>query len=146
MATRSCGCEPQNHEAGPLNNVGRVLDSRWMMAVAVLAVLVAIAWALLEQTPQASEIEGSKTGEPLATVELLGVPEDAEVSLDGRRIENTVFGVSPRTRHAVEVEDGQGRSWRQVLTVSGSVTLVVELRTHFVEVEVPPKAQDLADE
>ncbi|HSN84495.1 MAG TPA: hypothetical protein VLS88_18085 [Polyangiales bacterium] len=129
-----------------MNNVGRVLDSRWMMALAVLAVLVAIAWALLEQAPQASEIEASRTGEPLATVELLGVPKDAEVSLDGHRIENTVFGVSPGTRHAIEVEDGKGRSWRQVLTVSGSVTLVVELRTHFVEVEVPPKAEGEANE
>ena len=43
----------KDDNATPLNSVGRVLDSRWMMAFAVLAVLVAIAWALLESDPRA---------------------------------------------------------------------------------------------
>jgi hypothetical protein len=76
--------------------------------------------------------------ETMATVELLGVPDDAEVSLDGTKIDNTLFGVTPGTRHALEVTDPSGRSWRQVFLADGSLSLVVELRTHFVEVEVAP--------
>lgn len=110
------------------------------MALAVLAVLVAIAWALLERSP-GFETETPAAEEEMATVELLGVPPGAEILLDGRRIENTVFGVSPRTRHALEVRDGKGRSWRQVFVAKGSLMLVVEPRTHFVEVEVPPTDQ-----
>ena len=63
---------------------------------------------------------------------------DAEVLLDGRRIDNTLFGVASGTRHALEVTDPNGRSWRQVFLAQGSLSLVVELRTHFVEVEVAP--------
>jgi hypothetical protein len=74
----------------------------------------------------------------MATVELLGVPPGADVTLDGRKIDNTRFGVSPGTRHALEVTDENGRSWRQVFLAEGSLSLVVELRTHFVEVEVAP--------
>jgi hypothetical protein len=74
----------------------------------------------------------------MATVELLGVPSGAEVTLDGRRIDNILFGVTPGTRHALEVTDADGRSWRQVFLAEGSLSLVVELRTHFVEVEVSP--------
>lgn len=121
-----------------MNNVGRVLDSRWMMALAVLAVLVAIAWALLERTPQTTGAETLPAPPRTATVELLGVPAGAEVFLDGREIENQMFGVSPGTRHAIEVKDAHGRSWRQVFVVDGSLSLVVELRTHFVEIAVPP--------
>lgn len=120
-----------------MNNVGRVLDSRWMMALSVLAVLVAIAWALLEQTPKAPGTEAALPTEQLATVELRGVPPGAEILLDGRRIESTAFGVSPRTRHALEVKDEAGRSWRQVFIANGSLTLMVEPRTCFVEVPVP---------
>jgi hypothetical protein len=78
----------------------------------------------------------------MATVELLGVPPGAEVSLDGRRIENTAFGVKPGTRHALEVTEASGRSWRQVFLAEGSLSLVVELRTHFVEVEVSPSDRE----
>jgi len=108
-----------------------------MMAFAVLAVLVAIAWALTKRGP----IE-QPAGEPMATVELLGVPAGANVLLDGRKINNTLFGVSPGTRHAIEVSDERGRSWRQVFLTEGSLSLVVELRTHFVEVEVSPRDPD----
>lgn len=127
----------RDDDAKPLKAVGRVLDSRWMMAFAVLAVLVAIAWALLERGPGVGR---ARTPAPAttATVELLGVPPGAEVMLDGRRIDNTRFGVSPGTRHALEVTDENGRSWRQVFLAEGSLSLVVELRTHFVEVEVSP--------
>ena len=118
-----------------MNAVGRVLDSRWMMALAVLAVLVAIAWALLERGPAAHQT-GTPVGAPRATVELLGVPDDAKVLLDGHEIESHVFGVTPGVRHALDVSDGQGRSWRQVFLAEGSLSLVVELRTHFIEVDV----------
>ena len=126
---------PKPDEGAPLNAVGRALDSRWMMALAVLAVLVAIAWALLERGPAAHRT-GAPTDAPLATIELLGVPEGAEVLLDGREIESHVFGVTPGVRHALDVSDGQGRSWRQVFLAEGSLSLVVELRTHFDEVDV----------
>ena len=96
---------PSDNDGKPLNSVGRVLDSRWMMAFSVLAVLVAIAWALLERGPNARPAETPETDVVMATVELLGVPPGAEVSLDGRRIENTAFGVKPGTRHALEVTD-----------------------------------------
>lgn len=105
-----------------------------MMALSVLAVLVAIAWALLERSPETSDERDQKTQ---ATVELLGVRPDAEILLDGRRIENTLFGVSPHTRHALEVKDASGRTWRQVFVADGAVTLVVEPRTCFVEIEMP---------
>ena len=121
-----------------MNAVGRVLDSRWMMALAVLAVLVAIAWALLERGPIAQPTT-APTEAPLATIELLGVPEGAEVLLDGHAIESHVFGVTPGVRHALDVSDGQGRTWRQVFLAEGSLSLVVELRTHFNEVEVRSK-------
>lgn len=125
--------------ATPLNSVGRVLDSRWMMAVAVLAVLVAIAWALLESDPRAGPIAAPGAAQRMATVELLGVPPEAEVLLDGRKIDNSLFGVTPGTRHALDVSDAQGRTWRQVFLAEGSLSLIVELRTQFVEVEVSPK-------
>lgn len=129
--------KPNNEEnATPLNSMGRVLDSRWMMAFAVLSVLVAIAWALLESDPRARPIAASKAMQPMATVELLGVPPEAEVLLDGTKIDNSLFGVTPGTRHALEVSDAQGRTWRQVFVAEGSLSLVVELRTQFVEVEV----------
>jgi hypothetical protein len=107
------------------------------MAFSVLAVLVAIAWALMER-PNARPGQTPAPVETMATVELLGVPDDAEVSLDGTKIDNTLFGVTPGTRHALEVTDPSGRSWRQVFLADGSLSLVVELRTHFVEVEVAP--------
>jgi hypothetical protein len=107
-----------------------------MMAFAVLAVLVAIAWALMERDPTVTSGDAHRAGLPMATVELLGVPPGAEVFLDGRKINNTLFGVSPGTRHALEVTDGDGRSWRQVFLADGSLSLVVELRTHFVEVDL----------
>lgn len=131
-----------NDDAKPLNAVGRVLDSRWMMAFAVLAVLVAIAWALLERNPGAQQAGAPAPDVTTATVELLGVPRGAEVLLDGRKIDNILFGVSPGTRHAIEVTDREGRSWRQVFLADGSLSLVVELRTYFVEVEVTPSEQD----
>lgn len=132
--------KPNNQEnATPLNTVGRALDSRWMMAFAVLAVLVAIAWALLESDPSARPVPGPGSARPMATVELLGVPPDAEVLLDGHKIDNSLFGVTPGTRHALEVSDAQGRTWRQVFLAEGSLSLIVELRTQFVEVQVSPK-------
>lgn len=132
---------PSKDEDGrPLHAVGRVLDSRWMMAFAVLAVLVAIAWALVEREPLGGDGLVAQGEARMATVELLGVPAGAEVTLDGRRIENTLFGVSPGTRHALEVTDQNGRSWRQVFLAEGSLSLVVELQTHFVEVDVSASA------
>lgn len=129
---------PTDDQGKPLNSVGRVLDSRWMMAFSVLAVLVAIVWALMERGPNAGPEQTPAPAVPMATVELLGVPDDAEVLLDGRAIDNTLFGVTPGTRHALEVTDPSGQSWRQVFLADGSLSLVVELRTHFVEVEVEP--------
>jgi hypothetical protein len=35
----------------------------------------------------------------------------------------------------LEVKDDRGRSWRQVFLAEGSLSMVVELRTHFVEVD-----------
>ncbi len=129
---------PEDNEGTPVNTVGRVLDSRWMMAFAVLAVLVAIAWALTERNPAARRAGTPEHAVRMATVKLLGAPPGAEVLLDGSRIDNIVFGVVPGTRHALEVTDGNGLSWRQVFLAEGSLSLVVELRTHFVEVEVSP--------
>ncbi len=124
---------PSKRDAKPLHTVGRVLDSRWMMALSVGAVLVAIVWALLDKGLQSTRDDAAAV--PTATVELLGVPEGAEVLLDGRRIENTRFGVRPGARHLLEVADGAGRTWRQVFLADGSLSLVVELRTVFVEVD-----------
>ena len=128
----------KDDDARPLHSVGRVLDSRWMMAFAVLAVLVAIAWALLDSDPRRRRNAAPGVPARMATVELLGVPPGAEVLLDGEPIDNTVFGVKPGTRHALEVTDAKGRTWRQVILADGSLSLVVELRTQFVEVEVAP--------
>ena len=129
---------PTDNDGKPLNSVGRVLDTRWMMAFSVLAVLVAIGWALMERGPAAQRGGTPEPTVTMATVELLGVPPGAEVTLDGRQIDNILFGVTPGTRHALEVTDADGRSWRQVFLAKGSLSLVVELRTHFVEVEVSP--------
>lgn len=114
-----------------------MLDSRWMMALSVAAALVAIVWAI-DQGLLSKRRQDAPGKAQAATVELLGVPSDAEVLLDGRRIENTRFGVAPGTRHLLEVSDADGRSWRQVFLADGSLSLVVELRTYFVEVEVSP--------
>lgn len=113
-----------------------MLDSRWMMAVAVLSVLVAIAWALLEQNPASRHAAATPDEGVTARIELLGVPPGAQVMLDGREIENTVFGVAPGVRHALEVRDPSGRSWRQVFLAAGSLSLVVQLREDFIEVPV----------
>jgi hypothetical protein len=117
-----------------------------MMAFSVLAVLVAIAWALLERDPRATGAAPTAPGARMARVELLGVPPGAEILLDGKKIDNTVFAASPDVRHALEVTDSRGRSWRQVLVADGSVSLVVELRTHFAEVEVSPSDLEPADD
>lgn len=114
----------------------KVLDSRWMMAVAVLAVLVAIAWALLDRNPADEAVTATSGQGPMAKITLLGVPPGAQVTLDGKRIDNTVFGVTPGARHALEVRDPSGRSWRQVFFGAGSLSLVVQLRENFVEVPV----------
>jgi hypothetical protein len=106
-----------------------------MLALSVAAVLVAIVWALFERGPVKSEKTAGPGQLQPATVELLAVPEGAEVLLDGRRITNTRFGVTPGTRHLLEVKDDRGRSWRQVFLAEGSLSMVVELRTHFVEVD-----------
>jgi hypothetical protein len=129
---------PKDDNGAQPNAMGRVLDSRWMMAVSVLAVLVAIAWALLERSPVTRRATTREPAGKMATVELLGVPAGSVVLLDGKEIDNTLFGVSPNARHALEVTDDSGRSWRQVFVARGSLSLVVELRTHFVEVEVSP--------
>jgi len=131
----------KDDDAKPLQAMGRVLDSRWMMALAVGAVLVAIVWALLDKGLKSAGGGDARGHDATATVELLGVPAGANVSLDGRRIENTRFGVSPGIRHLLEVSDAAGRSWRQVFLADGSLSLVVELRTYFVEVEVSPTGQ-----
>jgi ferric-dicitrate binding protein FerR (iron transport regulator) len=136
---------PAKDEAKPLQAVGRVLDSRWMMALAVSAVLVAIVWALLDKGLTSQATEGGTAATTPATVELLGVPDGARVLLDGREIVNRRFGVTPGTRHLLEVSDDAGRSWRQVFLADGSLSLVVELRTHFVEVAVPPTDQKPAE-
>jgi hypothetical protein len=128
----------KDENATPLHSVGRVLDSRWMMAFAVLAVLVAIAWALVERGPVSQRAAPPGVAPRPVAVELLGVPAEAEILLDGKRIDNSLFGVTPGTRHALEVNDTKGRTWRQVFLAQGSISLVVELRTHFVEVEVRP--------
>lgn len=133
MATPS-----KDDEATRLRGVGRVLDSRWMMTVAVLAVLVAIAWALLKREPGADPTQAGPTAPRIAKVELLGVPPGARITLDDKVIKNDVFGVSPDTRHAVEVKDPSGRTWRQVFLANGTLSLVVELREDFVEVPVQP--------
>ena len=132
-------------EPKPLKAVARVLDSRWMMALSVAAVLVAIVWALLDNGLPTARRDGAPGMDRAATIELLGVPSDAEVLLDGRRIENTRFGISPGTRHLIEISDAEGRSWRQVLLAEGSLSLVVELRTCFVEVDVSPTDQEPKD-
>lgn len=137
---------PKDDDGTSPNTVGRVLDGRWMMAFAVLAVLVAIAWALLERSPITRRTVGPEAAGQMATVELLGVPSGSEVLLDGRKIDNTMFGVSPDTRHALEVTDSNGRSWRQVFVARGSLSLVVEVRTHFVEVEVSPNDPETEEE
>jgi len=135
----------KDDDSRPLKTVARVLDSRWMMALSVAAVLVAIVWALLDNGLPSAGRDAATSTARAATVELLGVPSDAEVLLDGRRIENTRFGISPGTRHLIEVSDAEGRSWRQVLLADGSLSLVVELRTYFVEVEVSPMDQKPED-
>ena len=126
--------------------MGRVLDSRWMMGLAVAAVLVAIVWALVGKGPIGRQPAEEQRAAPLATVELLGVPAGATVTLDARRIDNTRFGVTPGARHLLEVTDESGRSWRQVFSAYGSLSMVVELRTYFVEVEVPTSDRKSAED
>lgn len=112
-----------------------MLDGRSMLAVAVLAVLVAIAWALLDRDPTQGT-EAAPGPAALAKVELLGVPPGATVTLDGVEIDNTLFGVTPGVRHALEVRDPSGRTWRQVFLANGSLSLVVQLDETFMEVPV----------
>ena len=50
MAKPSKADEPK-----PLKAVGHVVDSRWMMALAVGAVLAAIVWALLDKGPMTTK-------------------------------------------------------------------------------------------
>jgi hypothetical protein len=136
---------PKASEAKPLQAVGHVLDSRWMLALSVAAVLVAIVWALFERGPVTAEQTSGPGKVQPATVELLAVPEGAEVFLDGRKIMNTRFGVTPGTRHLLEVTDNDGRSWRQVFLANGSLSMVVELRTHFVEVDTSDEEAPTGD-
>ena len=135
MATRPMTTGESTTASGTRRGVGRVLDSRWMMAVAVLAVLVAIAWAFLERDPTQGRQTAPAVAET-AKVELLGVPPSATVTLDGIEIDNTMFGVTPGVRHAIEVRDPSGRAWRQVFLANGSLSLVVQLDEKFVEVPV----------
>lgn len=140
MATRSkqraMANQTTGKESAHRGGVVRVLDSRWMMAVAVLAVLVSIAWALLDRNPASQHVEPAPGAGLTAKVSLLGVPPGAQVTLDGEEIGNTVFGVTPGVRHALEVSDPSGRAWRQVFLAAGSLSLVVQLREDFVEIPV----------
>ena len=141
MATRPMTRNESTTASGnPRRGVGRVLDSRWMLAVSVLAVLVAIAWALLERDPTSSAEPAVNPGE-MARIELLGVPPGATVTLDGVEIDNALFGVTPGVRHALEVRDPSGRTWRQVFLANGSLSLVVELDEQFIEVPVDAATQ-----
>ncbi|MEM7434941.1 MAG: hypothetical protein AAF436_07300 [Myxococcota bacterium] len=139
MATRTMApSEPSSdRQSSSRRSAGNALDSRWMLAASVLAVLVAIAWALLDRDPGQSRSEvATPPTNATARVELLGVPPGAEVTLDGNAIENTMFGVTPGVRHALEVRDPSGRTWSQVFLADGSLSLVVELQDDFVEVPV----------
>ena len=118
--------------------IRHVFDSRWVLAFAVLTVLAAIAWALLERNPLRQGELRHPVGPP-ARIELLGVPPGAEVTLDGVEIDNTLFTVTPNVRHALAVRDDSGQAWRQVFVASGSLSLIVELRHDFVEVPVAPR-------
>ena len=120
---------------GSLRAVGQVLDSRWMLAIAVLSVLAAIGWAYMRPTPPAT---AAQVPASMPRVELLGVPDDAEVTLDGERIDKDVFGVAAGSRHALEVRHNDGSHWRQVFTADGSVALVVDLQVPLVENAVVP--------
>ncbi len=127
---------PGNSQSSP-NTTPKAFDSRWMLAIAVMTVLAAIAWALLERNP--AEQGGFVPAGPAARVELLGVPPGADVTLDGVPIDNTLFTVTPGVRHALAVRDTSGRTWRQVFRASGSLSLVVELKHDFVEVPAEPR-------
>ena len=104
------------------------------MAIAVLSVLAAIAWALHKRNlATASTASTPQALDSAPKVELLGVPAEATVLLDGTPIEKTVFGVAAGSRHAVEVRDETGGVWRQVFSATGPITLVVEIQESFVD-------------
>ena len=112
--------------------MGRALDSRWILGIAMLSVLAAVLWSLsrhkLASTP---EPRPAVQADPMPEVELLGVPPGAEVTLDGAKIETLRFGVSAGSRHAVEVRGQDGGMWRQVFSANGPIGLLVELQQPF---------------
>ena len=126
--------EDAERKRSSLKTVGRVLDSRWMMAIAVLSVLAAIAWALHKRNlATTSTAATNRTSDSAPKVELLGVPAHAQVLLDGTPIDKTVFGVTAGSRHAVEVRDERGGVWRQVFSTDGPIALVVEIQEPFID-------------
>jgi hypothetical protein len=129
--------------------MGRALDSRWILGIAVLSVLAAVFWSL-HRRKLASIAESTPTVQrpSLPEVELLGVPPGSEVTLDGAKIETLRFGVSAGSRHAVEVRAPDGGVWRQVFRANGPIGLLVELQEPFAEAANPQELgskEDLAD-
>lgn len=129
--------------------MARALDSRWILGIGVLSVLAAVFWSLHRRKPATSpEPTPTVQPEPVPEVELLGVPPDAEVTLDGATIETLRFGVSAGSRHAVEVRGSDGSVWRQVFRANGPIGLLVELQEPFGEAGRPEDAgssEDLAN-
>ena len=109
-----------------ITSVARALNSPWMISAAVLSVLCSVGWALYQRThvPKQETTASSSLG--YTTVELLGVPEDATVVLDGARQEKTVVTVASGDRHLVSVSSPSRGKWRQVFVVHGPTSLVVE--------------------
>ena len=99
-----------------------------MVAAAVLSVFSSVGWALYTWATPVAETTPHTQKNDYATVELLSLPHDAEIWVDGAKQSSSVVILDTKERHLLAVVSPTRGKWSQVIQIRGSVSLVIDLR------------------